>query len=173
MLNKISRKYFKRAFAMSGSLFSYFALTEGDHVNRIKECFNINEHYSLIEFLKTSASEILTQCHFTKDWGKTLKPKWTPTIEVSTAENAFLTQSPDEIYDSAEAPVIDSLFSFTTQVFYEKCSHWILIVETNRIRALTKIILIQGTNCIRSRIDNEIRSANSISMESIDNSTTV
>lgn len=138
MLNEISRKYFKRAFAMSGSIFSYFALTEGNHVNRIKECSNINNHDSLMEFLKTSASEILTQCHFTRDWGKTLKPEWTPTIEIPSAKNAFLTQSPDEIYNSAKAPVLDTLFSFTSQVLSNIFKRKFQFIFINQFKVIAK-----------------------------------
>lgn len=116
MLNEESRKYFNRVLAMSGSVFSYFALTEGNHLKQMHECTNTTEINKIIGFMKATSSNVIVKCQFKKDWGLTIKPKWVPTIEKPGTVGAFLTKSPDEIYNSDKAPVMDTLFSFTSQV---------------------------------------------------------
>lgn len=116
MLNAKSRKYFHRAFVMSGSIYSYFALTEGNHLEKIKECASITNTIQIIEYMKTANSSDILTCYFKDDWGKTIKPEWVPTIEPKGTTNAFITQSPDIIWNSSKAPVIDTLFSFTSKV---------------------------------------------------------
>lgn len=39
-----------------------------------------------------------------------------PTIESSSVVGAFLTKMPEEIYNSNEAPAMDTMFSLTTEV---------------------------------------------------------
>lgn len=102
---------------MGGSAFNYFALTEGNHVDRMKECSKLTDLNQIIEYVKTNDSENILQCYLDTPWGKTLKPSWAPTIEIPSANRAFITQSPDEIYNSNDAPIVDALFSFASQVF--------------------------------------------------------
>lgn len=118
MLNEESRKYFNRGYAMSGSALNYFALTTGDHLERMKKCSDSKDMNKIIEYLKTTDSEELTQCHFRQNWGDVLpKSQWTPTIESPDTEGAFLTQLPEEIYNSSKAPAFDLLLGFDSQVF--------------------------------------------------------
>lgn len=118
MLNKRSRTYFKRAYAASGSPFSYFALTEGNHTSQLQDCSNTKDMTKLLNYLKTTDSKTIRKCQFAEDWGKTLKPEWVPTIEKPGTLGAFITQSPDDIYNSNDAPFMDALFSFTNQVIF-------------------------------------------------------
>lgn len=118
MLNEESRKYFQRAMVMSGSIFSYFALTEGNHLEKIQKCTPKTDIIETIEYLRTANASDIVRCNFRDDWGKTLKPEWVPTIEPKGTKNAIITQSPDNIWNSKNAPVIDTLFSFTSKVFY-------------------------------------------------------
>lgn len=116
MLNKESRKYFNRAFASSGSAFSFYALSKDDHLKRMQEFSKINDKDKLIEFLKTANSKELSESQ-PFSFGKILYAPWVPTIESSTTKGAFISTKPDEIYNSNEAPVLDSLFSVTSVVF--------------------------------------------------------
>lgn len=121
MFNEESRKYFNRAFAMSGPAFHNITLTRGNHIDRMRECSKFNDTDEIIEYLRTTDSKELTKCYFRKDWGKTnLSTEWAPTIENANANKAFFTQTPEEMFESDEAPVLDTLFSFTSQVF--RCS---------------------------------------------------
>lgn len=116
MLNEQSRSYFTRAYSANGSPFGYFSLSESNHMNRMQECSNINEPLRLIEYLRATDSKTLIQCHF--DSGKTMKPEWAPTIEKPDTPGAFISQMPEDTYNSSQAPIMDALFSFTSQVFY-------------------------------------------------------
>lgn len=120
MLNEESRKYFKRALVMSGSVYSYFAMTEGNHRQKLRECARTQNLDEIIRYMKVADSKILLQCYFENDWGKTLKPEWVPTIESPGTKGAIITQSPDDIWNSSwnRAPTIDTLFSFTSQVHF-------------------------------------------------------
>lgn len=102
---------------MSGSVYSYFAMTEGNHLHKMQECAGTRDIKQIIRYMRTSDSKDINQCYFKDDWGKTLKPEWVPTIEPKGTKNGFLTESPDKIWASNEAPVLDSLFSFVSQVF--------------------------------------------------------
>lgn len=76
---------------------------------------NINGTNELIEYLKGADSEFLaTQYPF--DFLKTLAVPWAPTIESSNSINAFLTQTPHEIYNSDRAPALDVMFNFNSKV---------------------------------------------------------
>lgn len=117
ILNEESRKYFNRAYLSSGTAFTYFALSTGDHLVRMQEFSKINETNDLIEYLKTVDSMTLANCHTMDSIEYRLSSPWAPTIENSKAHGAFLTRIPDEIYNSANAPAMDTLFSFNSQVF--------------------------------------------------------
>lgn len=115
MLNEISRTYFTRAFAMSSSAFSTYALRSANHVQQIQECTQMFDMDKLIEHLKTVDSSSLVICYaFT--FPGSLDIMWVPTIENRGAPNAFLIQTPEEIYKSAAPPRMDAMFSLVTYV---------------------------------------------------------
>lgn len=124
MLNEDSRKYFNRAFLLSGSAFDFFALSESDHFERIQEFAKIFDREQLIEFLKIANSTDLANLHTLSSFGKTLISPWAPTIENPKTVGAFLTKPLKEIYQSNNAPVMDTMFSFTSQVFQTNCTHF-------------------------------------------------
>lgn len=114
MLNKESRKYFTRAFCLSGTAFNTFYNMEvNDHLQLAKKCFRIYDTEKLIEYLRTASLSSLIECNILDTDFK----GWLPTIEASNVPGAFLTKTPDEIYNSDEAPVLDAMFSVTSQVF--------------------------------------------------------
>lgn len=101
---------------MSGSVFSYFALTKGNHVDKVQECSHAKNWDQMVEYLRVSDARDIVQCYFEDGWGKTLKFQWVPTIEAPGTPNGFITESPDFIWRSKRAPVIDTLFSFNSVV---------------------------------------------------------
>lgn len=104
---------------LSGSIFNNFALTETNHLQRMKDCTEITDQKKLIEYLKVADGETLAKCHSLSQFGKTLLSPWTPTIERATTIGAFLSKTPEDIYNSDTAPVLDTWFSFASQVrFY-------------------------------------------------------
>lgn len=116
MLNKESRKYFNRAFLSSSSGFSNYAFANsGNHLDQMKMCLEIHDKRKLIEFLKTVDSNDLEECQ-TLSFKNTTAVPWAPTIENSETIGAFKTETPIEIYNSDNPPVIDALFSFNSQV---------------------------------------------------------
>lgn len=146
MLNKESRRYFKRALVMSGSVYSIFALTETNHLKKMQQCAHTKDVNQIIEYVQTSDYKDIVQCYFKDDWKETLKGEWIPTIEAPGTINGFITESPDEIYASSNAPVIDTLFSFTSQVFlFRSCP--------TRVTPLVSITFnFLGTSSILPRI---------------------
>lgn len=108
MLNEESRKYFHRGFSMSGSAFQSYVLWDFNRTNQIPNCTHTNDTKKMIEYLKTAnASVLLNNCSV---------PEWIPTIESSHVKGAFLTESPEKIYNSTKAPIMDAMFSFTSKV---------------------------------------------------------
>lgn len=71
----------------------------------------------MIEYLKTAEmAKILYGCFpIERIMGRVLYT-WVPTIEMPNAPGAFLTKTPNEIYNSTEAPVIDAMFDFMAEV---------------------------------------------------------
>lgn len=116
MLNEESRRYFNRAFVMSSSAFSPYALRKANHVQHLQEYSKISKMNDLIEFLKTSNATILTQSYRYDLFGK-LGLIWVPTIESPNTIGAFITAVPNELYRTGRAPRMDAMFSFTKQVF--------------------------------------------------------
>ena len=114
MLNEESRKYFTRALPISNTAFSGMTLFKESHVQHIQECSQLNEINDLIEYVKTSNVTTLRRC-YNSEFKFTIH--WTPTIENSNAVRAFITKTPDEIYSSDKAPVLDAMFIFATQVY--------------------------------------------------------
>lgn len=115
MLNKESRKYFHRAYLTSGSALTSFALSKNDHMQRMQEFFKIYDADELIERLKIVDSEFLAT-QFYWDASKSLTFPWVPTIEGPNAFDAFMTETPEEIYASGKASVKDTLYSINTKV---------------------------------------------------------
>lgn len=99
---------------MSGSVYSYFALSTGDHVQKMEECAHTRDVQQIIEYIKQADVRDIIQCHFKNDWGKTLKPEWIPTIEGPGPFDGI--QYIDTAWKSGAAPVMDTLFSIVSQV---------------------------------------------------------
>lgn len=113
MLNKVSRRYFTRAYCLSGTAFNtFYNMEANDQLQLAKKCFRIHDTEKLIEYLKTANLSSLIKCNILDTDFK----GWLPTIERSNAPGAFLTKTPVEIYNSDEAPVLDAMFSVTSQV---------------------------------------------------------
>lgn len=119
MLSEESRRHFQRAYVMSGSIYSYFALSPGgNHLKKMQKCHpkKTRDPKQIVEYIKHADYKDIVKCHFKDDWGKTLKPEWIPTIEAPNTLNAFITESPDAIWMPDKAPVLDAMFSFVSQV---------------------------------------------------------
>lgn len=102
---------------MSGTIYDYYPLDENNHYKRMQKCSKIKSRKKLLKYLKTTDANILAACHATDSYGKMLLTmEWVPTIENPSTKGAFITQRADDIYNSADAPVMDTLFSFTSQV---------------------------------------------------------
>lgn len=118
MLSKESRKYFQRAFSASGTAFQPYALTKVDHVQHVKDCLNVTEMDELLKHLKSDDSDTLMNCpHYESSGDFSLI--FAPVIESENTTNAFLTKTPEGIYNDLageDAPVMDAMFSFTAQV---------------------------------------------------------
>lgn len=81
----------------------------------MKDLTEINDIEELIEYLKIADSEFLsTQYAFNTT--ETLTYPFVPTIESPNTVGAFITETPDEIYNSGETPATDTMFSFTSKV---------------------------------------------------------
>lgn len=119
MLNGESRKYFKRSFMFSATAFVPSVVSrKRNHAQQIRDCLQIIEENDLIESLKTQNSTVLARCHpyiFPSD----LDLFWAPTIENYRTRGAFMTKTPDEIYNSDNAPSLDAVFSFNSQVSHD------------------------------------------------------
>lgn len=113
MINEESRKYFNRAYASSSSAFSAYALHRANHVQKVQECFHIEQMDKLLEHLKVANSSALVKCS-----------SFGPTVENPRTAGAFLTRTPNEVYNSKRAPVMDAMFSFNSQV------HFIMLLLT-------------------------------------------
>lgn len=117
MLNEESRKYFNRAFLISGTALTYFALSEPNHMERMQNYSGIKDIEKLIEYLKTIDSEMIAKCHETTEFKHLFISPWVPTIEIMK-KGAFITRRPEEIYSYDTNLVMDTLWSFTSQVFF-------------------------------------------------------
>lgn len=107
MLNPESRKYFTRAFCISGTL-SFWKLRRDNYIQQLHECLEIDKTGNeLVEYLKAANFSTLAKCH---------DIEWVPSIESPDAIRPFITQTPDEIHAAGKTPLIDSMFSFTSQV---------------------------------------------------------
>lgn len=144
MLNEESRKYFNRAFALSSTSFNFYTLFEPNHLKRLQECSEIDDKKMLIEYLQTADSDILAKCASTNDLGKLLlAAPWVPTIENASTKGAFITKTPEEIYNSDKAPVLDTMFTFTSDVFQR--THFSFNININ-----SNFFLVKGVHNIQS-----------------------
>lgn len=109
MLNKVSKPLVTRAFYSSGTGANpaFYPWRRPNQVQQLKKCFRFSNTAALINFLKTANSSRLVGC---------TGPIWIPVIENKTAPLAFLTDEPENIMKSSEAPVMDAMFSFASQV---------------------------------------------------------
>lgn len=104
---------------MSSTALNYYALSVENHLKRMQECTKIKGKHELVEYLKKTHSNILAQCYKTDDLGEILiDMPWVPTVETNS-KGAFFTKKPEEIYKSNKAPVMDAMFSFTSQVDFD------------------------------------------------------
>lgn len=116
MYNEQSRKYFKRAYAASGTMFTATVFNKTTHWHRMPECFGVNGNRDqILEFLKTADARILSKCCPFAYPGE-IQLYWVPTIENPNATGAFLTQTPEEIFNAKKAPIMDTMFSFASKV---------------------------------------------------------
>lgn len=116
MLNEESRKYFNRAIIMSGVSFNNFALYESNHLERMQNFTNIKDEQKLVEYLKAADSAVLAKVTGLKDSRYIVQTSWAPTIESPETNGAFITQHPEEIYQSDKAPIMDAIFTFNSMV---------------------------------------------------------
>lgn len=79
----------------------------------------------LMEYLKTQNSSTLLNCTSIENPGESDDNTWVPVIENNTANGAFLTKTPEEIYNdpTEEAPAVDTMFSFTSLVLQAYSSY--------------------------------------------------
>ena len=114
MLNQESRKYFNRAFVMSGSAFVKYILRKNNHVNYLREYLKITDMNEMIEFLKNANAFLIKRYPY--DIFSEFNPRYVATIENAKTSGAFMSKMPDELYRSDDAPKMDTMFSFTEQV---------------------------------------------------------
>lgn len=87
-------------------------------MQQIKDCLQVMEIKDLIKTLKVVNSTVLARCYPYK-FPADLNLFWAPTIESDTISGPFMTKTPDEIYNSGNAPSMDVVFSFDSQVLYQ------------------------------------------------------
>lgn len=111
MLNEESRRYFNRAYLMSGSA-SRWKVQHFNHTAQLQRCLQINGTASaLIDYMKVVDFTTLAKCS---------NLTWVVFYENPNATNAFITKTPEEIYNSDNPPVMDTMFSITSQVRISK-----------------------------------------------------
>lgn len=115
MLNAESRKYFDRAIVISFSAFNAYELSATNHLSIVQECAKIYDRDNLVEYLQTSNVSTLVQCA-PFDKNEPFLLTWTPTIESVNTTESFLVEKPENIYNSNEAPSIDTMFGFMSTV---------------------------------------------------------
>lgn len=128
MLNTESRQYFNRAFASSGAALIFFVVRKANHVKLLQEYTEISDTDVLLEYLKIADADFLRACSpFNSKLGTLITP-WVPTVERENINRAFLTKTPEEIYNSNQAPAMDTMFTFNTQVI--KAMTYLLTVSS-------------------------------------------
>ncbi|XP_031635932.1 cholinesterase 2-like [Contarinia nasturtii] len=118
MLNEKSRKYFQRAMSLSSTALNYYSLYEPNHLERVQNCTNIQDKNKLIEYLRKGDAGTIAECgQMMKMEPIRFESPWVPTIENPKTRGAFITKSPEEIYKSEKAPIMDTLFTFNSQEY--------------------------------------------------------
>lgn len=93
---------------MSSGCVSAYHLREDTHVPTLLECLQINKTGNeLVEHLKAAHSLELSNCNYLP---------WIIFMESPNAPKPFITQTPDKIYKSDKAPIMDTMFSIANQV---------------------------------------------------------
>lgn len=120
MLNEESRKYFQRAFMISGTALStatYASSAYGaNDLQQARQCLQIDDIDRLIEHLKVVNASVIARCFPVQIPGD-LSLTWTPTIESNSTHGAFLTEAPIDIYNSGKAPRMDTMFAFNSREY--------------------------------------------------------
>lgn len=92
---------------MSGSL-NYWKLRKDNHVPLIQKCLQIyNTNPELVDYLKIANYTNLFKCNHLN---------WAVSVENPNVAGGIITKTPEEIYNSENPPVLDTLFSFASQV---------------------------------------------------------
>lgn len=102
-------------FAQSGSAVGSIFIRKRNHLHEAQECSKTNNPAELVQYLKTENASVLAECYALKS-PEFFRSIWAATVERSSVVGAFLTKTPEEIYKSNEAPVMDTMFSLTTAV---------------------------------------------------------
>lgn len=118
-MNPQSRRYFNRAFAQSGAAMSSIFLRKANRLQQAHDCSHANNSTELIEHLKTANASVLAECYALQS-PYYFHSVWSPSIESSSVVGAFQTKTPEEIYNSNEAPIMDTMFSMSTAVNIQK-----------------------------------------------------
>lgn len=92
-------------------------------MQQIQECSQTRDSVKLFEFVKMANVSVLDECFASKSM-----LFFQPTIESPSITGAFLTKTPEEIYNLGEAPEMDAMFSVTTQVIMILwlLKHWMI-----------------------------------------------
>lgn len=92
---------------VSGTV-SPWKLSSGNQLSQVYRCLGFKgTHAELVDYIKTASAATLTRCNWLA---------WILHIESPNATKPFITQTPDEIYDSNEPPVVDAMFTFASEV---------------------------------------------------------
>lgn len=83
-------------------------LYSNSHLPNLYRCLNFNGTYTeLLDHLKSAPRKTLAKCNYLP---------WVLHIESPNATEPFITKTPHDIYNSDEAPVMDAMFTFASQV---------------------------------------------------------
>lgn len=120
MHNERSRKNFKRAALFSSSVYNRYALDESNHLDGMLQITRKPNLQELRNYLRTEDKDTivkLARAQFPmKSTEMIMIWPFVPTIESPTAEHAFITKSPEEIYKSGVELEMDALFGFCSKV---------------------------------------------------------
>lgn len=104
-----SRPYFNRAFVSGGSAFNSWQF--GNHLQLLQQCSKLTALSQIIQVLKTASIQSVLKCQPTS----ASKAEWLPTIESPQTPGAFLTQPPDEYFETDPPLPIHTMFGFNSQ----------------------------------------------------------
>lgn len=95
-----------------------------NNVKQMQNCTQIKELDKLAEHLAIADTSNLLE------YNVQCQAIWAPTVESINAPNAFLIKSPEEIYKSDKAPVMDAMFSFNSAEAIQGYSKYLNQTET-------------------------------------------